>query len=129
MPPIWFCLDCERVAYGWAPGGDCIYCGGPNVVGTDEATYKREPPTNSRLLFIPPRQWSELKGKALRANKSISDLLAEQEGAAVDRIRDEPVQHGKLVLLRVDRKSVGNSSQPVEGLEQHPVEYEAGRSD
>ena len=122
MPPMWFCLDCEGVAYGWAPGGDCIYCGGPNVVGTDEATYKREPPTDSRLLFIPPRQWAELEAEAILADKSIRDLLAEREGAPVVRIRDEPVQHGKLVLLRIGREHAGNSSPRVEEWEWHPPE-------
>ncbi len=121
MPPMWFCLDCEGVAYGWAPGGDCIYCGGPNVVGTDGATYKREPPTDSRLLFIPPRRWTELEAEAILADKSIRDLLAEREGAPVVRIRDEPVQHGKLVLLRIDREPAGNSARRVEELERRPL--------
>lgn len=122
MPPIWFCLDCEGVAYGWAPGGDCIYCDGPNVVGTDEATYKGEPPTDLRLVFVPPWRWAELEAEAALADRSIRDLLAELEGAPVVRIRDEPVQHGKLVLLRVNRGHTGNSRSHIEELEWHPLE-------
>lgn len=100
MPPIWFCLDCERVAYGWAPGGSCIYCDGPNVVGTEGATYKGEPPTDYRLVFLPRSQWTQLEAEAILKDTSVRELLVEREGAPVERIRDEPVQHGKLVLLR-----------------------------
>ncbi len=104
MPPIWFCLECERVAYGWAMSESCIYCESPRVRATDEVYFREPRPTDYRLLFVPPKQWAELEAESARADKSPRELIAERENAPVERIRDEPVQHGKLILLRIDRE-------------------------
>lgn len=100
MPPIWLCLDCEGVAYGWAKGHPCIYCGGPHLVGTDEVYRPEVNLTGYRLVFLHPRQWAQVEVAAILAHQSTRELLSKREQAPIILIRDEPVQDGKLVLLR-----------------------------
>ena len=110
MPPIWLCLDCEGVAYGWARGYPCIYCGSSRLVGTDVVYYPDENPTDYRLVFLPPKQWAQLEAEALLADKTCSELLSEREQAPVVLICDERVQGGKLVLFRRSQVVVAEGS-------------------
>ena len=99
LAPIWLCLDCEGVAYGWARSHSCIYCGKSRVVGTD-ATYRPdENPTDYRLLFLHPKQWAQVEATAILVHQTPRELLSEREQAPIILIRDEPVQNGKLILL------------------------------
>ena len=99
MAPIWLCLDCEGVAYGWARTGSCIYCGESRVVGTDDGYRPDENPTDYRLLFLHPRQWAKVEAAATLAHKTPREFLSKREEASVIFICDEPVQNGKLILL------------------------------
>ena len=99
MAPIWLCLDCEGVAYGWARSHSCIYCGKSRVVGTDDAYRPDENPADYRLLLFHPREWAQVEAAAIRADQTPQELLSECEQAPIILIRDEPVQGGKLILL------------------------------
>ncbi len=100
MPPIQLCLDCEGVAYGWARGHHCIYCGGARVVATDDVYRPDENPTDYRLVFLSPKHWAQLEVAAILAHRTPGELLSEREHAPIILIRAEPVQDGKLVLLQ-----------------------------
>ena len=100
MPPVWLCPDCEGVAYGWARG-PCIHCGSERIVSTDPAGVLDDRPTEFRLLFFPEKKWAQLEAEAIIAGKSPRELVAQREKAEVVLIRDEPVDRGHLVLLKV----------------------------
>lgn len=102
MPPIWFCLDCKGIAYGWASGRPCIYCGSSHVVTTYPTSDSEESVPDYHLLSLSKRQWLELEAEAILAGKSPHEQLAEREQAEVILIRDEPVEHGKLTLLKTN---------------------------
>lgn len=102
MPPIWLCVECEGVAYGWARGGPCIYCGDPRVVATDGISEPSRAAPDYRLLCFTDRQWAQLEAESILAGQSPRDRIAEREGMEVVLIREEPVQHGQLVLLKTD---------------------------
>lgn len=115
LAPIWLCLDCEGVAYGWARAQSCIYCGEHRVIGTDDVYSPDENPTRYRLLFFHPRQWAQVEAAATRAHQTPRELLSEREAAPVILICDEPVQDGKLVLFPKPSTDGKAGPGPVEG--------------
>lgn len=99
MPPIWLCPDCRNVAYGWARG-PCIHCGSRRVVSTDPSVQLDENSLIHQLLYLSDKEWAQLEAEAVLAGLSTRALLAEREQREVVLIRDEPVRHGRLVLLK-----------------------------
>lgn len=105
MPAVWFCLDCEGVAYGWAQG-PCIYCGSSQVISTHPNEHPpSESMSNYRLILIRDREWAQLEAEAIISGRSSRELLAEREQMEVVLIRDEPVEHGQLVLFKTSPKN------------------------
>lgn len=101
MPPIWFCLDCEGVAYGWAQG-PCIHCGSSRLVSTRPIPPSTEHTSDYRLLLFTSKARARLEAEAILAGLTPSDLLTEQEEGEIVLIREEPVGDGLLVLVKTD---------------------------
>jgi hypothetical protein len=117
MPPIWFCLDCEGIAYGWARGA-CIHCGSPRVVATDCLAESEGSAPKYRLLFLSNREWTHLEAVAILAGRSPRDLLAEREQMEVVLIREEAGGHGCLVLLKTAPNGEGLTNRASESTEE-----------
>lgn len=99
--PIWLCLDCNRVSYGWSKGIPCSYCGSSHVASTIAAGAPSERTDSAPahyLVYLNARQWKELNVEADRAGQSVRTLLATREHADVFSICDEPTSDGKLVV-------------------------------
>lgn len=100
MPPVWLCPDCKGVAYGWARG-PCIHCGSERIVCSEPGGVLGYGPSEFRLLSFTEKAWAQIEAEAILAGKSTRELMAEREGAEVVLMREEPVDHGQLVLFKV----------------------------
>lgn len=99
MSPIWLCIECEGVAYGWARG-PCIHCGSPRVVATEAIADANENAPDYRLVLLTNKKWAQLEAEAILAGQSPHELIAERERMEVVLTRNEPVRHGQLILLK-----------------------------
>lgn len=104
MAPVWLCLKCEGLAYGWSEG-PCIHCGSPHVIGTEESQWQTDITARYDLLLIPAKAWEKLLAEAGAADRSPAELLAEREDAVVVSVRIDPVSNGRLVLLDTEYKT------------------------
>ena len=101
MVPIWICLDCENISFGWAQG-DCIYCGSSRVIGTDNNAGGLP---GYRLLYLAPREWRALTEEAQQKKVTPRGLIAAREQAQPLLIRQLANNQGHLVLLKTGTDS------------------------
>lgn len=98
MPPIWACIDCRGIAYGWARCA-CIYCGSERVVGSHTEHACDGGPTDFRLVLVPAREWAAVKNEAHAPADDPVDVIARRFDMQVVWSCPDPSGHGHLILL------------------------------
>ncbi len=60
------------------------------------------PPSQYRVLFFTAKEWVQLEAEAILTGQSPREFLAAREDDEIVLVREEPVGHGQLVLLKSD---------------------------